>query len=81
MFKSDASTRVTLPAAVSPPAFALNVESGRVSSCFSKLPNANSLFLTIGPPAQPPVVSVLKTPGLKASPLASVPTNDSLRNR
>ena len=70
-----------LPPAVSLPVFALNVESGRVSSCFSKLPNANSLFLRMGPPAQPPVVLVSKMPGLKASPLASVPTNDSFRNR
>ncbi len=72
---------MTLPAAASPPVLAMNVESGRVSSCFSKLPNANSLFWMIGPPAHPPVLLVLKSPGLNASPLASVPTNDSLRNR
>ena len=56
LFKSDASTRVVVPAGATPPGFDWNVVSGRVSSCFSKLPNAKSLFLTIGPPAHTPVV-------------------------
>src|SRR6266481_764997 len=62
--RSDASTRVTLPATGSPPALDRNVVNGRVSSCFSKLPNANSLFFTTGPPAQTPVTYVLNVPGL-----------------
>src|SRR5882672_9316101 len=72
---SDARTRVVLPPTGAPPGFDVNVVSGRVSCCFSKEPNANSLFLTIGPPAHTPVVCVVKFNGLKRSPAAVVPTN------
>ena len=65
---------MVLPCAGAPPGLATNVESGRVSSCFSKLVNPNSLFLMNGPPTQKPVFLVVKVPGLKGSPAASVPT-------
>src|SRR3954463_3718063 len=79
--RSELLTRVVLPVAGAPPGFDVNVVNGRVSSCFSKAPNANSLFLTIGPPAHVPVTCVVNVPGLTVSPAASVPTYDSLRVR
>src|ERR1700730_3300728 len=79
--RSDALTRVVLPVTGAPPGFDVNVVSGRESSCFSKAPNANSLFLTIGPPAHVPVTVVLNVPGLTVCPAASVPTYDWLRWR
>src|SRR5689334_23335248 len=72
---SDVSTRVVLPPTGTLPGFDWNVVSGRVSCCFSHAPNANSLFLTTGPPAQMPPVCVVKLPGLKRRPDAVVPTN------
>ncbi len=64
---------MVLPCAGAPPGLAVNVVSGRVSSCFSKLVKPNSRFLMNGPPTQKPVVFVVKVPGLKGSPAASVP--------
>src|SRR5215510_6525807 len=72
--RSEALTRVVLPATGAPPGFDVNVVRGRLSSCFSHCPNANSLFLTIGPPAHTPVVCVVKFKGLKRCPAAVVPT-------
>src|SRR6476646_7288277 len=72
---SDASTRVVLPWTGAPPGFDVNVVNGRVSCCFSQAPNANSLFFTIGPPAQRPPVRVVKFSGLTRLLAAFVPTN------
>jgi hypothetical protein len=58
---------------------ATKVDSGRVSSCFSKLVNPNSRLRMNGPPTQKPVVSVVKVPGLNVCPAASLPTKSSLR--
>ena len=54
MSRSDARTRVTLPATVSEPVFARKVVPGDVYLSSSKLPKKKSLSLTIGPESQAP---------------------------